>query len=136
MNNPVISHLTKEQVEEICKLYVESGMTTKDIASTYGISSGTLHNIVVQYNLPRRGKSNPHSKNKRPICRHCQIINPIGSRFCNQCGKPLLTDKECIVERLEKLKEHFNLICTASRDEYIKDVNDIIAAVEKLEVVE
>lgn len=134
-----IIELSNREITEIIKLYTDSALPTKEIAQMYGISDGTLSRLIGNSGVARRnpgqvGKKKRKSDNNYKVCRKCGAKNSKESNFCNMCGTALLNDKQIILQKLEKLTDYFVVLQHANRDKYIKEVNDIIGMVEKLDV--
>lgn len=131
---PVIKNLSEETKKDICQAY-KNGEKCKTICKMFGISTGTLHRILEIYEVPQR-KPNSEKKDTKK-CRYCGAsITQKGALYCCMCASSLRTEKEIIVDEMEKLKSHFTIIGSAFRDEYIADVNRIIGLINKLEVIE
>lgn len=131
--------LSNCEISEITKLYTDSDLSTKEIAQMYGISAGTLSRLIDNSGVDRRhpgqvGRKKRKSDNNYKVCRNCGAKNTKESNFCNMCGTALLTDKQVVLQKLEKLTDYFVVLQHANRDKYIKEVNDIIGMVEKLDV--
>jgi len=54
---------TAEQENEICRLYQEEGLSTIKLGERFGVSSNTIHSVLVKYNIPRRRRGGWKKKN-------------------------------------------------------------------------
>jgi hypothetical protein len=137
-----VDNLSKEVKEEIIRLYSETNTPTTNICAMYGFGSSTLMSIIKEAGIPYRrpsasGKKKTIKEGKKKYCRSCgSRLSPKGSKFCCECGKPLYTEKEMILAKLEHLTNYFIAIDHVNRDKYIGEVNDIINAIKKLKVIE
>lgn len=89
--------------QEIVVAY-QGGEPTKAIMERYGIPNHpALYKILDDWKIERRNPSNGGGKNKKSVkkatCK-CGHINPVGSKYCNQCGASLKTEEELILEGL------------------------------------
>lgn len=132
-----IKDLSKGTIDEILKLYSDSPVTTRFICEQYNISSGTLSRLVGMNNIARRCPSRCGTRsesNDKRKCRFCGNKNPSNAKFCCECGKPIYTDKELILIKLEELTKHFIVLQHANRDKYISQIQEIISMVKSLKV--
>ncbi len=85
--------LTAEQENEICRLYQEEGLSTPKLGERFGVSSQTIHSVLVDQNISRRRrggwkKKNPENtftpKQEKQICLDYlrgESINSLRIRF-------------------------------------------------------
>ena len=138
----IVDRLSAEIKAEIVKLYVDSPLTTKEICQSYNIGSSALNDIINEAGVPHRspslvGKTRNTSGKKKKYCRSCgSRLSPAGAKFCCECGKPLFTEKELIINQLEGLTTYFITLEHANRDKYISEVNAIIKAVKGLKIID
>lgn len=71
-----------------------------DYLSSQGYSS---KDIAVQVNCSTATVRRYRSGKNVSICRTCGNKNPVGSKYCNECGKPILTEAEYLCKRLQDL---------------------------------
>ena len=134
-----VDQLSEQTKKEILKLYVDGNITVKEICQLYSIGCKALNDLLLQTNTPHRaehrvGQKRTTAKGKKH-CRHCgSRINPPDAVFCCQCGKPLLTDKERVIQMLEHLTNHFICLEQSKRDSYIAAVNAVIKLVKTLNI--
>lgn len=130
-----IKDLTNDTIDEILKLYCDGHVTTKYICEQYKIGSGTLSKLVDIYNIERRNPSRTGVKHKTlhtKKCKFCGNTNPVNAKFCCECGKPMYTDKELILVKLDELTKHFIVLQHTDRDKYISQIQEIVGMVKAL----
>lgn len=132
-----IHDLSKDTINEILKLYCDGHVTTKYICEQYNISSGTLSKLVDINNITRRNPSRTGVKHKTlhtKKCKFCGNVNPVNAKFCCECGKPMYTEKELILVKLDELTKYFIVVQHADRDKYIGHIQEIMSMVKSLKV--
>lgn len=133
----ILERMPKETKEEIIRVYTETKIKTSEICSTYNLSSGTLNDIIKEAQIPFRRPGQVGVNRGKKFCRFCgSRLNPKGAKFCCECGKPLLTEKESILNALEQLSSYFIILEKDKRDKYITEINAIADKVKKLRIIE
>lgn len=104
----------------------KNGMKTKDIIEKYNTCAGTLNKIVRASGVPMRvNRSTPAKKAKH--CSNCRKkVDVKGAAFCPYCGSDIRSDKELLVERVDKLIDYNPFIPAHVRDEYIEVLNKTV----------
>ena len=94
---------SREVQGDIVKMYKE-GMEWKAIQERHGISSPrTLKRVLADNGIDVNRRGKPLPKGRKCSCGH---TNPVGRRFCNQCGERLLTADELVIEGLLKARNN------------------------------
>ena len=137
-----LSRLTEEDKQRILQDYQEK-MLIGDICSKYNISAKTIYRLLKERGISKRGYENSvknFNKNKQKqykVCKYCgSKINPIQAIYCCECGKVIVTDRDIVIRKLEKLTNYFIILEHKNRDKYIATINDIIKDVKNLNIVE
>lgn len=136
-----VDKLPENVKSEIIELYQNSKMSVKDICSSYGFGTSVLADLIrekgIDFRKPGQVGVRRSKKSSKRVCRNCgSTRSPIQSRFCCDCGSPLYTEKESIINQLHDLTKYFVVINTPDRDRYINEINNIISKVKKLDVLE
>lgn len=133
----ILERMPKETKEEIIRVYTETKIKTSEICSMYNLSSGTLNDIIKEAQIPFRHPGQVGANRGKKSCRFCgSRLNPKGAKFCCECGKPLLTERENILNALEQLSNYFVVLEKDKRDKCIAEINTIVDKVKKLHIIE
>lgn len=111
---------SSQDIESIKKLKAE-GLTAVKIADQLGLTLSTV------YEYTRK------SKESRQYKCDCGNVAPKGSKFCNVCGKKILSEAGKLVEALNKLKKLEGSIPLNEVQQYH---STILAAIKYIEGIE
>lgn len=116
--------LTHEQKQEIKQLYDDRKNKVADIAEAFRIEKGVVARIAVELGAtPRRPKTygvsrDGQSGQSQKKCPNCKRAAPIdAAKYCCFCGADIRTPSEKLIEKQQKLLQHFAFIPQAVRDE-------------------
>jgi hypothetical protein len=137
---------------EICEVRAlrAAGENTYDIAAAYGISQATVSRMTkdIAANKPRAAarvtptspapavKVSPAARPAAATeavktCPHCGETLPAKARFCFMCGKVPKTEREQLIERVERLTSAFKFVPDNQRDEAICTINATLSFLRK-----
>lgn len=130
--------LTNEEKQNLIEDY-KKGVQTRAICNKYDISAKTIYKVLSQFGVEKKTLVNTKNYTKQyyKICKYCgSKINPIQAIYCCECGKVIVTDRDIVIRKLEKLTNYFIILEHKNRDKYIATINDIIKDVKNLNIVE
>lgn len=130
--------LTNEEKQNLIEDY-KNGMQTRVICNKYDISAKTIYKVLSQFGVEKKTLVNTknYTKQHYKTCKYCgSKINPIQAIYCCECGKVIVTDRDIVIRKLEKLTNYFIILEHKNRDKYIATINDIIKDVKNLNIVE
>ena len=119
-----MAKLTNEQKHEIKQLYDDHKNKVADIAKAYRIEKAEVARIAVELGASPRRQSTfgvtrgVQSGQPQKKCPNCKRAAPIdAAKYCCFCGADIRTPSEKLIEKQQKLLQHFAFIPQAVRDE-------------------
>ena len=122
--------LTEDTKREICAEYRNRNIHVADIRARYKLSSTQLKTIIDEAGIEPRNKglwgSQRNGSNSPKICPKCKkTVDNKNARFCWNCGADVRSERQILIEKIDKIctfVEHIPHMC---RDEYITTLNEV-----------
>ena len=131
----MVKKLTKEQENEVCKLYSDPTVKIRDIASAYGISTSVVCKTAIKLGAQPRNpnKAGTHVKQKKTkICPRCKRhITVKDAIFCCFCGADIRSPKDLLIQRIAGAMSKVKFLPDGAREEVSQLFIDIKAELSK-----
>lgn len=116
--------LTQEQKRAICEEYKNPANKVTKIADRYGITRGQVAHIAVEGGAEPRnvryGEKRTTDKAARRVCPKChRNVDVKGAKFCCYCGSDIRSNRELLIERINKASLNIMLLPPDKRDEML-----------------
>jgi hypothetical protein len=129
---------TDEVKAQICAEYQDKSILSTDILKRYKLTSKQFREIIDEAGIPPRSpsawgrKKDLNGRIIKNVCPKCkkELANK-EARFCWYCGSDVRSEKQILIERLNKLAGLCDFIPAADRDEFIKTINDAVKELKK-----
>ena len=127
------TEISMEEKAKIFADYQNREIKAHDIPPKYNIAQHTLQEIVLEMGGELRV---PKNRGKRmgvvKTCGKCnRKVELKGAKFCPYCANDLRSQKELLVEKIEKIKALFPYIPENNRDMYIQTLCEVIDKLTK-----
>lgn len=113
-------------------MYKDMNNNVEDIIKEYGICAHRLLEIIEKHGVQRRrsfASRKPRGDGKRcPVCRKKIDAD---SRFCKYCGTDARSEKDILIDRIDKARSAVMLMPQTSRDELMATLAAVEAYIRK-----
>ena len=125
--------ITQEERQKIFEEYCDRNITTTEIAERHSLRRSEIAHIAVEMGAePRSKKAYGKHKQHLHVCPKCRKrIDVKGAKFCCFCGTDIRSEKDLLIERINKAFEIIPFLPEAERDELQKLFLDITAQLKK-----
>ena len=118
----------------IFEAYSNAANTVGAIAEKYGISKSAVSKIAIEEGAePRRPKT--FGKRGGVKMKHCpkckRIVNVKDAKYCCYCAADLRTEKDRLIERVNRAMNLISFLPAHARDEMQQLLLDVIAELKK-----
>lgn len=122
--------MKEETKRKIYEAYCDKSRKLEEISQEFGYDMTYIGKIAKSMGAPPRHVREKRGGAKRcPKCR--REIKIKGARFCCYCGSDMRTEKELLIERIDRARECISLLPESARDEVQKLFVDIVTELTK-----
>ena len=122
--------MNEETKRKIYEAYVNPNNRVEDIAREFKCCKRSVTHVAVEMGAePRRPRRARGGAKHCPKCR--RRIEVKGAKFCCYCGSDMRTEKELLIERIDRARECISLLPENARDEVQRLFVDIVTELTK-----
>lgn len=122
--------MNEETKRKIYEAYCDKSRKLEDISQEFGYDKTYIGIVAKSMGAPPR-----LVRAKRGGTKHCpkcrREIKVKGAKFCCYCGSDMRTEKELLIERIDRARECISLLPKSARDEVQKLFVDIVTELTK-----
>ena len=119
--------MNNETKKKIYEAYIDPTNRVEDIAREFGLRSGSnISQIALAMGAELRRPKRARGSNR--LCPKCRkSVEVKGAKFCPYCGTDIRSERDILIERIDRARECISLLPENARDEVQKLFVDIVA---------